>query len=117
MNIEDIEVYQTAMSIAENIRNVVKTWENFNKFSIGTQTVRASDSIAVNISEGFGRYHYKENKLFCYYARGSLYETKTWLKKANNRNLIDKSDNKILEEDLEKLAKKLNAYINSIGKK
>ncbi|MCH7974297.1 MAG: four helix bundle protein [Bacteroidetes bacterium] len=73
MNIKDLEVYQISMKIAEDIRDVVITWENFDKFSIGTQIVKSSDSIAANISEEFGRYHYKENKLFCYYARGSLY--------------------------------------------
>lgn len=70
-----------------------------------------------NISEGFGRYHYKENKLFCYYARGSLYETITWLTKAINRKLIGNNKSKEIEEDLYKLTKKLNPYINSIGKK
>lgn len=117
MNIKDLEVYQISMKIAEDIRDVVIGWENFDKFSIGTQIIRSSDSIAANISEGFGRYHYKENKLFCYYARGSLYETKTWLTKAINRKLIVKNKSKEIQEDLEKLAKKLNSYINSIGKK
>jgi len=37
------------------------------------------DSIAANLSEGFGRYHYKEKKNFSYYSIGSLYETKTWI--------------------------------------
>lgn len=103
MNIKDLEVYQISMKIAEDIRDVVITWENFDKFSIGTQIVKSSDSIAANISEEFGRYHYKENKLFCYYARGSLYETKTWLTKAINRKLIGNNKSKEIEEDLYKL--------------
>lgn len=37
------------MKIAEDIRDVVITWENFDKFSIGTQIVKSSDSIAANI--------------------------------------------------------------------
>lgn len=43
---------------------------------MGKQLVRAIDSVAANLSEGFGRYHYKETRIFGYYSRGSLYESK-----------------------------------------
>lgn len=59
--------------------------------------------------------HYKENKQFCYYSRGSLYETNTWLKKAHNRGLIVDNDFQSLEKDIEIIAYKLNNYIKSIG--
>ena len=49
---------------------------------MGYQLVRASDSIAANISEGYSRFQYKENRQFVFVARGSLYETKTFMKKA-----------------------------------
>ena len=54
--------------------------------------MEAADSIAANISEGHGRYFFKENRNFCYYARGSLVETKTWLFKARTRNLIPEDE-------------------------
>lgn len=79
--------------------------------------IRACDSISANLSEGFGRYSYKEEKQFSYYARGSLYETKTWLSKAKNRKLISKEDFEKLNKELNDLAIKLNNYIKSIGKK
>ena len=50
--------------------------------TIGKQLVRSADSIAANISEGFGRYHFKDSKRFYYISRGSLFETKTWLEKS-----------------------------------
>ena len=81
------------------------------------QLVRSADSIASNIAEGFGRYHLKENKNFNYYARDSLFETKTWLVKANKRKLVDaKIFGKFMDE-LDVLGKRLNSYINSIGNK
>jgi len=75
------------------------------------------DSVAANIAEGFGRFHYKENKHFLFYARGSLYESKTWITKAHNRKLIsnEKYDELIQESDV--LGVKLNNYIKSIGEK
>jgi len=88
----------------------------FAKDTVGKQLVRAADSVAANLSEGFGRFFYKENRQFCYYSRGSLYETKTWITKAHNRNLIDdKSFNKF-NKNIDTISVKLNNYINSIGK-
>ena len=79
MELEDLEVYQEANIIADEIWNIVLTWDYFQKDTIGKQIVKLSDSIGANIFEGYGRYFHKENLQFCYYARGSLFETKTWL--------------------------------------
>lgn len=75
------------------------------------------DSVAANISEGFGRYHFKENKHFLFYARGSLYEVKTWITKANKRKLISDEKFEEMKQKLEELGVKLNNYIKSIGNK
>ncbi len=81
------------------------------KIPVGKQLVRASDSIAANLSEGFGRYHYNEKKHFGYYSRGSLYEAKTWLLKAKNRGLIKNEKFIMFIEDINSIGKMLNAYI------
>ncbi len=117
MKLEGLKVYHFAMGIGEKIWMVVGKWDYFAKDTVGKQLVKSVDSIAANISEGYGRYHYKENKQFCYYSRGSLYETKTWLKKARNRGLIANNDFQSLQKDIESIAYKLNNYIKSIGPK
>ncbi len=117
MKLEELKVYQLAMDIGERVWVVVGKWDYFAKDTVGKQLVKSVDSIAANISEGYGRFHYKENKQFCYYSRGSLYETKTWLKKAHNRGLIISDDFQSLEKDIEAIAYKLNNYIKSIGTK
>ncbi|MHC4453512.1 MAG: four helix bundle protein, partial [Planctomycetota bacterium] len=111
MKLEELKVYQLAMNIGERIWMVVIKWNYFAKDTVGKQLVKSVDSIAANLSEGFGRFHYKENKQFCYYSRGSLYETKTWLIKANDRHLIADDDFQSLQNDLETIAYKLNNYI------
>ena len=88
MKLDELNVYKLSMEMAERIWEIVLKWDYFQKDTMGKQLVRAADSIAANLSEGFGRYHYKENVNFSYYSRGSLFETKTWLTKAHNRNLI-----------------------------
>jgi len=79
--------------------------------------VRAVDSVASNLSEGFGRYHYKEKKNFCYYSRGSLFETKTWIVKANSRGLISNDDFSHFKNNINYIGKILNNFIKSIGSK
>ena len=78
MNLEELQVYQLSMEIGEKVWQIVIKWDYFAKDSVGKQLVKAIDSVAANLSEGFGRYFYKENKQFCYYSRGSLFESKTW---------------------------------------
>lgn len=63
MKLEDFKVYQMAMEIGSEIWDIVIKWDYFAKDTIGKQFVRAIDSVAANLSEGFGRYHYKEAKI------------------------------------------------------
>ena len=116
MKLEDLEIYQLSMEIGETIWILVENWDYLSKRAIGTQLIRASDSIAANISEGFGRFHYKESKQFTYYARGSLFETKTWLTKASKRNLLKQNEFDQIIGKINKLGVKLNNYIKSIGR-
>ncbi len=116
MKLEELQVYQLSMTIAEKIWNIIITWDYFAKDVVGKQLMKAADSVSVNLSEGFGRYFYKENKQFCYYSRGSLFETKTWLRKAFNRKLIEEKIYLEFITDLETIGIKLNNYIKTIGK-
>ncbi|MFO7446474.1 MAG: four helix bundle protein [Ignavibacteriaceae bacterium] len=116
MKLEELQVYQLSMEIGEKIWEIVFKWDYFAKDTVGKQLVRSVDSMAANLAEGFGRYFYKENKQFCYYSRGSLFETKTWIRKAFNRKLIEEKDYLAFVKDLENIGVKLNNYIKSIGK-
>ena len=86
--LEDLETYQLSMKLADEIRNDVMKWSFLELDTIGKQNIRSSDSITANIAEGYGRFHFKDNKKFCFYSRGSILETKTWLIKAKNRKLM-----------------------------
>jgi four helix bundle protein len=116
MDIDDLRVYQMAMQLAEKVWGVVIKWDSFAKYSIGKQYSEAADSIGANISEGFGRFHFKDSKNFLYYSRGSLFETRTWTIKAHNRNLISDEEYNELIANILDLGIKLNNYINTIGK-
>ena len=74
-NTNDLEVVNLSMDIGDQVWDIVMEWESFSTNSTGYQFVKAADSIAANISEGYGRFFFKENRQFCYIARGSHYET------------------------------------------
>ena len=115
LKVEDLEIYQMAEDLRDRVWNICIKWDYFTKDTIGKQLLRAADSISANLAEGHGRFHFKNRLNFCYYARDSLEETKTWLSKAIRRNLI--TDQKTeLNKIIEILPKKLNAYISSIKK-
>jgi four helix bundle protein len=115
-NLEDLEVYQLAESFSDEIWFIVHGWDYFAKDTVGKQIVRSADSISSNIAEGYGRYHYKENRNFCYFSRGSIIETKGWLKKSKNRNLLNEEQFNALFEKLQTIHLKLNGYLKFIGK-
>ena len=116
MKLEDLQIYQLAMDIGERVWEIVIEWNYFARDTIGKQLVKAADSVAANISEGWGRYYYKENRQFCYYSRGSLKETLTWPRKARNRGLIDARIFESFRKDINVTSVKLNNYISPIGK-
>jgi len=117
MKLEDLQVYLISMKLADEVHDLILEWDNFHKYSTGTQLLNAADSISANISEGYGRFHFKDHKNFLYFSRGSLSETKTWLTKAVNRKLIADEKYSDLMSRYNSLGIKLNNYIKSIGNK
>ena len=117
VKLEELQVYQLAMELGEKVWDIVSSWNYSATKTVGNQWIRAADSVAANLSEGYGRFFYKENRQFCYYSRGSLYETATWLTKAHNRGLIGEQAFDSLKGDIDTLSLKLNNYIKSIGRK
>jgi four helix bundle protein len=109
--LDDLEVYKLSEELSDRIWNIVIVWPPFAKYGFGKQLTPSADSISANIAEGYGRYFIKENIHFCFYARGSLLETKSWIQKAKIRALIKEEEHQSLLNELEVIHKKLNGYI------
>lgn len=116
MKLEDLEVYNISMDLSDKIWFIVEKWDFFKKDTIGKQLVRAIDSVSANISEGFGRNTYKDQRSFYYFSRGSLYESKTWITKAYRRAVIDEKTYNELLVEFNVLGVKLNNFIASVTK-
>ena len=106
MKLEELQVYQLTMELGEKVWKIVLHWEPFARETIGKQLVKSTDSVAANLSEGFGRFHFKESKQFGYYSRGSLYESKTGLTKAYQRNLITQEEFEAFSQDIKNIGVK-----------
>jgi four helix bundle protein len=91
---EDLDVYQLAVKIGDKVWSIVLNWPSFSQNSLGHQLVKSSDSIGANIAEGFGRFHFAENRQFARISRGSLYETRHWIQRAHTRNLLREKESK-----------------------
>lgn len=113
---ENLEVYQLAEKLADEIWDIVIKWKPFEKNTVGEQMVDAADSVPANIAEGCGRFNYRDNSRFIKIARASLYETKNWLRRAYRRKLLTESEVEKLKPIIEELLPKLNAYLRSINK-
>ena len=111
---ENLEVYQLAERLADAFWRVASNWEYFAKSTIGKQIVRSADSISANIAEGCGRYNYKDNAKYIRIARGSLYETKNWPRRAFNRNLLSEAQIDEIKPMVDELLPRLNAYLAAI---
>lgn len=114
---QKLRVYQLAEQLSDEVWILVRGWDSFAKRTVGAQLVRAADSVGANIAEGVGRGSFKDNRRFVRIARGSLYETKHWLRRAYRRELLTSAHTDELKPILDELAPKLNAYLNSIGPK
>ena len=115
-NFEKLHVYKLAEDLADGIWDVVRTWDYLAKDTVGKQMIRAADSIGANIAEGTGRGTLEDNRRFIRMARGSLYETQHWLRRAYKRSLLNKRQVALLKPIITELSPKLNAYYRSVNK-
>ena len=114
---EQLQVYQLAEQLADMVWDVARAWDLLAKDTIGKQMIRSADSIGANIAEGYGRGSFQDNRRFIRIARGSLYETRHWLRRAFKRSLLKETQVSALKQVIDNLGPQLNAYLKSIGPK
>ena len=114
VDISELPIFISADKLCDKVWNMVAKWDYFAKKTLGDQIVRSADSVAANITEGYGRYHFNDYITFLYYARGSLYETKFWLEKARKRGLVDEQLYLEMKREYDKLPVEINKVIKIV---
>ena len=105
-------MYRRSRSLGDAVRASVDRWPSFDRWTSGTQLVRAVDSIGANIAEAYGRATTPDRLRLLYIARGSLLESEHWIVVARARSLSLPSD---AEELLLEIARTLNGLLHSPG--
>ncbi len=85
---EDLEVYKKSVDLAVQISIRTRSYPDFERFSLVTQTNRAVYSISNNIAEGAGRGGNGEFRNFLHYSLGSLNEVENELLLANKLDYL-----------------------------
>ncbi len=111
--IYELDIYRLAEELSDLIWYAFDEWPQKVQRTIGYQIIRAADSIAANLAEGYGRYTPADRKLFYRYARGSFEETKVWLRKLIRRKIISDESVSNYTSLIDELGPKLNAFIRS----
>jgi four helix bundle protein len=103
----DLDVYRRAVGLADDVYSVIGPWSAFDRYVLGSQLVRAMDSVGANIAEALGRWSAKDQRRMLYVARGSAYEAEHWLERADIRGLA-------LPTDAIPRAKELSRMLNGL---
>ncbi|MBI4009182.1 four helix bundle protein [Candidatus Roizmanbacteria bacterium] len=95
LSLEKLDTYKLARRLGSIVWGIFNLFDRETRRLFGYQFVEATDSIAANIAEGYGRFHYLDKVKFYYNARGSLLESRHWFDitiqrvKLGNKNLIN----------------------------
>jgi four helix bundle protein len=113
---EDIESWKKARDLNKKIYQAT-SGEIFQKdLSLKDQIRRASNSIMLNIAEGFGRDSDKEFLTFLNYAHGSTAEVQSALYVAKDQKYIDEERFMELRQSYEELSRMIQGFMNYLSK-
>ncbi|MDD5069575.1 MAG: four helix bundle protein [Candidatus Omnitrophica bacterium] len=114
---EKLEVWKKAVAFAGEIIQLVANLDTDTKhYRLISQVEASAVSVAANIAEGKGRYSKKEFVQYLYIARGSLYETVTFLTIFNNNGWVKNDIFNALRDKTVEIAKMISGLINSLSK-
>ncbi len=112
---EDLEVWQKAVDFAVSVIDIAETMNSDrNHYRLIDQLESSVTSISANIAEGKGRNSKKEFIQYMYIARGSRFESITFLTILHKKKWISNPKLKDLRIEGDTIGKQLSSLINSI---
>ena len=112
----ELKAWQKSREVRKAISKLVKRFPADEKLRLTDQIVRSSRGACANVSEGYGRFHEKDNARFCRMARGSLYETMDHLSLAFDEGFISKEELKANWAMVEEAIRVMNGYLRYLSK-
>jgi len=111
---EDLIAWQEARKLVNLIYSITQK-NSFKDFGLANQIQRAAVSVMANISEGFGRYSFKDSKQFFTMARGSVSEVQSHLYVILDQKIISEELFKNIYEQSTKTSKLINGLIRNVN--
>ncbi len=110
--LKDLEVYVRAFNLAMQIFETTRSFPKEEVYSLTSQIVRSSRSVAANLSEGWAKRKYEQVfKQHLVHALGSVSETQTWTDFSLNCGYIAKDTHTELSGEVEIIGKMItNLY-------
>ncbi|PIY20138.1 MAG: four helix bundle protein [Deltaproteobacteria bacterium CG_4_10_14_3_um_filter_60_8] len=113
---EELNVWHKAVDFATGIVTLLEDVGTDRKhYRLFEQVEASAVSVAANIAEGKGRYSTKEFIHFLYIARGSLYETMTFLEIFRRKQWVGDPSHAKLDTQGKEIAAMLKGLINSLA--
>ena len=110
---EDLIAWQEARKLVKMVYTITQR-NGFKDFSLADQIQRAAVSVMANISEGFGRFSFKDSKQFFTIARGSIAETQSHLYVISDRKMMSEDEFQKIYEQSIKTNKLINGLIKNV---
>ncbi|MCQ2342606.1 MAG: four helix bundle protein [Paludibacteraceae bacterium] len=115
---ENLEVWQLSRAYAKRVYEITKAhFPASEMYGLSSQIQRAAVSISSNITEGVSRKTPKEELRFIEVAYASLMETYNQWYIALDINYIDEKTFKDIQQQVDKLANKLNSFARAIERR
>jgi four helix bundle protein len=107
--------WQEAQSFAADVsRLLMKLPRNAATQSACAQLIRSAGSIGANIAEGFGRFSQPAYRNYLSYARGSAYETESWIDLLARLGFLTETDASDLLSRLDRIEAMITARMKSL---
>jgi len=112
--VQSLRIYNASVEIATEIYHTVNKWDRFDKNTMGSQIVRAADSVSNNIAEGYTRVSTADRLNFFVYGESSLQEVRAQLSNSLKRFLISEDQFKNLDAQCIRLSIGMIEFCNAI---
>jgi len=114
---EDLEIWQEARRLSQEIIKLSKQTDLKSDFRLRDQIKASTGSAMDNIAEDFERDGNKEFRQFLSTAKGSSGEVRSQLYRIFDNGFLEEKKLKELASDYEKLSRRIASFINYLNKK
>ncbi|MFZ1654855.1 MAG: four helix bundle protein [Candidatus Moraniibacteriota bacterium] len=106
----DWPVYRSAQELFTLVLGLVQALPKEYRYDLGSQLVRSSFSVVLNIAEGSGKSSDKEMNRFLEISLGSLYETLAAAETLQGMKLVSREEFVLVHERASGIAKQIGGF-------